>query len=313
MTESHEVDNELNHSPQKPESNASIIAPFIMTAIVFFILGVMIAYISFGGSSDDTNNTFDLSRQETVVALSVDSTLDVLLPSPTALQLDDSEAISNAVNSTAIAQAVDATFVALTPTATPLPTDVPTELTFAEENPSKGPIDAPITLVEFSDYLCPYCARFHADTLDPLLEHYGDNVRFIYREYPIIGGQASVDIATAGACANLQDKYWEFADLIWENRLSAERPNIDAEMLDDFGVQLELDLGSYATCRTDGTGLDLVIADFEAGQEYRITGTPGFFVSGERFTAGAVPIEYFMDIIDAQLIDLGITPPERPA
>ena len=318
MTESNDYNYDVNQLKAKSEDNAGALAPVLMTAAVFFALGLMVAYILFGGSSDsnDPDNAVDtasVSRQETVVALSIDGTLGALLPTATPLQLDDPEALANAANSTLIAQAVEGTFVALTPTATPFPTDVPTELTFSGANPARGPENAPVTLVEFSDYLCPYCARFHADTLEPLLDHYGDNIRFVYREYPIIGGQASVDISTAAHCVNLQGKYWEFADLIWENRLSQERPTIDAAMLDSFGERLELDAESYTACREDGTGLDLVIADFDAGQLYEVRATPGFFISGERFTFGAVPIEYFMDIIDTQLIEQGITPPERPA
>ena len=297
-------------------SNAGALAPVLMTAAVFFALGLMVAYILFGGSEAQGNTPANadedsISRQQTVVALSIDGTMGALLPTATPLQLDDPDALANAMNGTQIAQAVEGTFIALTPTATPFPTDVPTELTFLENNPSQGPVDAPIILVEFSDYLCPYCARFHAETLTPLLEHYGDNVRFIYREYPIIGGQASVDISTAAACANLQGKYWEFADLIWANRLSQDRPAIDGAMLANFGTTLELDMDSYNTCREDGTGLNLVIADFDDGRLYNVSATPGFFISGERFTYGAVPIEYFMDVIDAQLIKKGITPPVR--
>lgn len=318
MTEANDYSTEIEE-PQHPETNGSALAPVLMTAAVFFALGLMVGYIFFGGTDDtgDATNTVEqdsLDRQGTVVALSIDGTMSSMLPTATPLQLDDSDAVANAMNGTQIADAVQATFVALTPTATPFPTDVPTELTFDEEhNPSRGPEDAPIVLVEFSDYLCPYCARFHNDTLEPLLDHYGDNIRFIYREYPIIGGQASVDISVAAKCANVQDQYWEFADLIWENRLSEARPNIDQAMLDSFGQELDLDTESYNACREDGTGLNMVIADFDAGQLYDVRATPGFFISGERFTYGAVPIEYFMDIIDAQLIEKGITPPERPA
>lgn len=206
--------------------------------------------------------------------------------------------------------AVQATFMALTPTVTPLPTNVPVAESFTTNNPVLGPEDAPITIVEFSDYNCGFCGRFHAQTLTPLLQHYGDLVRFVYREYPIIGGQVSADIGAAAQCAGEQDKYWEYSDLIWANRTSQERPEITGETLTTWANEVGLNFDQFLACLEEGRGFEVVIADFEAGRAYNITGTPTFFINGERFV-GAQPLEAFQAIIDRQLLEMGIEPPER--
>ncbi len=204
--------------------------------------------------------------------------------------------------------AVQETFEALTPPATAIPTNVPVSETFTASNPVLGPEDAPITIVEFSDYLCPYCGRFHIDTLDPLLEHYDGLVRFVYREYPIIGGQTSVAVGAAAQCANLQGKYWPYADLIWENQTSSERQAWSEELLMGFAEQIDLGSTAFTACLEDESGVNVVIADYEQGREYNITGTPTFFINGEKLV-GAQPFENFRQVIDRQLREQGIEPP----
>ena len=146
-----------------------------------------------------------------------------------------------------IVAAVQGTQTALVPTITPLPTNVPILLTVADFNPYRGPEDAPITMVEFSDYWCSFCGRFHSEVLEPLLEHYGDYVKFVYREYPVIGGQSSATIGSSAQCANLQGKYWEFVDLVWTNT-TGDRIPLDGEILASYATIVELDQDEYETC-----------------------------------------------------------------
>ncbi|MCI0711810.1 MAG: DsbA family protein [Chloroflexi bacterium] len=208
-----------------------------------------------------------------------------------------------------VARAVEATFIALTPTATPFPTRVPTDQTLAEHNPFLGDDDAPIVMVEFSDYQCPYCAQFHAETPGPLLERYDGLLKFVYREYPVIDPPLSVDISVAAQCAGIQDKYWEFADSIWLNQASLARQPITPDLLVEFAQTAELDVEAFNACLDDGTGLNNVVVDYEAGRNYNISGTPGFFINGNRFPFGAAAIEVFIEAIDAELERMGITPP----
>lgn len=222
----------------------------------------------------------------------------------------EAQATTYAIIQTQVYSAVQSTLVALTPSPTPLPTNVPIDLTFTEHNPRLGPEDAPVTIVEFSDYQCPYCGRFHSNTLQPLLDHYGDLVQFIYREYPIIGGQSSADAGAAALCANQQNQYWSFADLIWE--ATANRESLTSETLTNFAIQLELDMLAYTVCVESGEGIDMVVIDYQAGRDFAITGTPTFFINGEKLV-GAQPIEVFMSVIDRKLQEKGIEPPTTPS
>lgn len=206
--------------------------------------------------------------------------------------------------------AVDATFIALTPEPTLPPTRVPFELTYTDHNPRLGSDDAPVKIVEFSDYQCPYCGYFHATTLQPLLDHYGDLVQFVYREYPIIGGQTSAEAGASALCAAEQGLYWEYVDLIWANQLSDERITMSTDLLTGFAEQVALDMDAYTTCLETEVGMNYVIVDYQAGIDFDIRATPTFFIDGERIS-GANPLEDFMDIIDAQLVRKGLQPPAR--
>ena len=206
--------------------------------------------------------------------------------------------------------ALSETLIALTPPATPIPTRVPLEETYVVHNPSLGPDDAPITIVEFSDYQCPYCLRFHTTVLPPLIDHYGDLVRFVYREYPVIGGQSSAAAGVAAQCAFQQGKYWEFTDLIWENQAqdAQDRLPLDNDLFVRLAETVNLDMQAFNECVISDESLTLINIDLEAGKAFNITGTPTFFIEGERLV-GAHPLETFIRIIDAERTKKGIEIP----
>lgn len=257
----------------RPPSSNIVILPLLITAIIFFGLGFAMATL--------------LSEEEA---------------SPTRVTTDK----------TAVNVAVQQTFMALTPTATPLPTLVPSQLAVMEHNPAIGPTNAPILFVEFSDYQCPYCSIFHASVRDQLLEHYGELIRYVFRDYPIIGLQESAKIAGAVQCAGFQGKFWEYSSLIWTNQNpnNETRLTLDENALLMFGDELDLDRTVLQTCIESETGLALVAQDFVEGQKFNIDGTPSFLING-RMYSGALPVESFLNIIDAELLRLGITPPDR--
>lgn len=236
------------------------------------------------------------------------STLDAILA--TAQMNSEQRATVDAAIKAEINAAVEGTLIALTPTATPLPTRVPVADTVVDHNPFLGPEDAPVTMVEFSDYQCSFCGRFHGEVLDPLLAHYGDLLRFVYREFPVIGGQSSAVIGAAAQCASFQGMYWEYVAPVWENMTGTRQPITDDDLL-DYGTNIGLDMEAFESCLADGAGFDNVVIDFEAGRAYNITGTPTFFINGTRLV-GAQPVEAFMNAIDRELLQLGIDPPERP-
>lgn len=235
------------------------------------------------------------------------ATLDAILA--TAQLNTDQRATVNAAIKAEINAAVEGTLLALTPPPTPFPTRIPVAQTIVEHNPYRGPEDAPITMVEFSDYWCTFCGRFHSQVLEPLLDHYGDLLRFVYREYPVIGGQASATIGAAAQCAGFQGQYWEFTDQVWENVTGAQEA-VNDEVILEYASNIDIDMEAFETCIAESDGLNNVNIDYQAGLAYNITGTPTFFINGIRLV-GAQPIEVFMNAIDSELLDLGIEPPSR--
>lgn len=193
--------------------------------------------------------------------------------------------------------------------ATPAPY-VPVADLLTDHSPSIGPADAAVTIIEFSDYLCPYCARHHADTHDTILTHYDGLIRYVYRDYPIIGGNATALVSVAAHCVNEQGLYFEYADLVWGNQVSETRINLDRTALTDLATQVGADMELFNTCFTNATAIDFVNADYQAGRDLGINGTPTFFIEGTRFV-GAQPLASFMDAIDAELTKKSITPPAR--
>jgi len=201
--------------------------------------------------------------------------------------------------------------VVVTPTATPLP---PTATPLAPEDtvdddPFIGAADAPVKVVEFSDYQCGFCRRFYDETLFPLTDRYGDLIQFVYRDFPIFG-QPSIEAAIAAECSGDQDQYWGFHNAIFDSQASSDRPELNRATFSAIAVSLELDLDAWNACFDDEATYNEVIADAIDGDAWGVTGTPTFFINGQAIV-GAQPYEVFVQIIDAELVALGIEPPDE--
>jgi len=165
-----------------------------------------------------------------------------------------------------------------------------------DDDPAWGPEDAPVTIVEFSDFQCPFCGRFHQQTYPRLRETYGDRIRFVYRDFPILQLHPNALIsAQAANCANEQGKYWEYHDLLLTNQDQSDRT-----ALSNFAAQLELNMTAFDECLDSGRYEQEVNADTRAGSGYGVTGTPTFFING-RPLVGAQPYEVFAAMIDEEL------------
>jgi len=163
-----------------------------------------------------------------------------------------------------------------------------------DNDPFQGPEDAPITIVEFGDFKCGYCARFHSETLAPLLEDYEGQVRIVFRDYPILGS-TSLDAAFAAECANDQGAFWPYHDLLYENQQILGRDTYLA-----LAEQLELDVDTFTSCIDNQTYRDEVFADYSDGQRLGVTGTPTFYING-RPIIGAQPYPVFASAIEEEL------------
>ena len=165
-----------------------------------------------------------------------------------------------------------------------------------DDDPYMGPEDAPVTIVEFSDFQCAYCGRFREQTFDTLIDAYGDQVRFVYRDFPLSSMHPqSQKAAEAAQCAHDQEMFWPMHDLLLSNQSS-----LNDDSYTQFAQELQLDVEAFDQCLESGKYEDEVLADLEDGLEYGVTGTPAFFVNG-RLLMGALPFEQFSAAIEAEL------------
>lgn len=175
-----------------------------------------------------------------------------------------------------------------------LPAWLPPRQEVAAEGPSRGPAGAPITIVEFSDYECPYCSKAEA-VVSQVLETYGDKVRLVYRDFPLPGHPAAQKAAEAAHCAGDQGKFWDM-----HGKLFANQRALAPEALKGYAKDLALDAAKFAACLESGEKAAAVAAHKKAGDEAGVSGTPAFFVNGVQLS-GAQPFERFKEVIDAEL------------
>lgn len=159
---------------------------------------------------------------------------------------------------------------------------------------AKGPKDAPVTIVEFSDFQCPYCARV-GPALKRLEETYGDRLRIVFRNYPLPIHPNAPKAAEAALCAQDQGKFWEMHD-----KLFANQQKLQVADLKTTGAEIGLDPRAFAQCLDSGKHEAALRADAEQGTAYGVSGTPAFFING-RFVSGAQPYENFAQIVDDEL------------
>jgi protein-disulfide isomerase len=161
--------------------------------------------------------------------------------------------------------------------------------------PFLGPVDAPVTIIEFSDYTCGYC-RLIQETLTEVVEKYDGQVRIVFRDFPQ-GGQGSLafNAALATRCSAEQKKFQEMRTLLFQNQ-----PRFDSGRLIRYASSIELDLDDFEYCMNLETNWTKVQADYEDGVKYGVSATPTFFING-RILVGAAPISEFERLINLAL------------
>jgi protein-disulfide isomerase len=170
-----------------------------------------------------------------------------------------------------------------------------------------GKSDAPLTMVEFTDYQCPFCGRFEATTFPEIKKNYIDTgkMRLIVRDLPLEGLHPfAMKAAQAAHCASDQGKFWEMKDLLFKNQ-----NKLDADSLTGYATKdLALNADTFKKCMADGKHLKEIGAEARYAQSLGITGTPTFIVgktAGDsvegRVIVGALPIENFAAVIDEEL------------
>jgi len=168
----------------------------------------------------------------------------------------------------------------------------------AGDAPSKGPKSAPVTIVEFADFECPFCGRV-APTLKQVVDTYGDKVRLVFRDYPLPNHSKAPKASEAAACAGDQGQFWEMYD-----KLFAAGARLEEVDLKRHAIDLKLDSASFYECLDSGRKAADIARSVDAGQQLGISGTPAFYING-RLLSGAQPFERFAEIIDEELARVG--------
>lgn len=170
----------------------------------------------------------------------------------------------------------------------------PLRMPVEAKGPARGPDKAPITIVMFSDYECPYCSR-GVESVEAVRARYPQQVRLVYRDYPLEFHKNAVPAAVAARCAGAQGKFWEMHDVLYQNQRA-----LDADALKGHAAGLGLDAGKFAACAADPAQAKAVAEDMAAGAALGVSGTPAFFINGIALS-GAQPAEAFAAIIDREL------------
>jgi len=177
----------------------------------------------------------------------------------------------------------------------------------------KGDENAPVTMVEFSEYLCPFCAEYvgvdvipsrpidEERTYQQIIKNYVDTgkARYIFRDFPVHGEKAK-KIAQAAHCAGGRGKYWEYHDLLFERQKDLSEATDLEDLLKTLASELNLDIDEFNLCLTDNEVAKVVDDNYELGKRVGVSGTPSFFINGHMLV-GAQPFENFKKIIEEEL------------
>jgi protein-disulfide isomerase len=162
------------------------------------------------------------------------------------------------------------------------------------KGPSRGPENAKVTIVEFSDFQCPFCGRAH-DTVEEVMSAYAGKVRLVFRQFPLEFHENAPKAAEAALCANEQSKFWDYHDLLFKNQQKLKVDDLKAH-----AASMGLDAGKFNECLDSGRMATAVKEDQAAGAKAGVNGTPAFFINGTMLS-GAQPLEEFKKVIDAEL------------
>lgn len=168
-------------------------------------------------------------------------------------------------------------------------------------DPVLGEPDAPVLMIEFSEFPCPFCERYSLETFPKIKEEYIDTgkIRYVFKDF-LVHGESAAQVGLVAQCAFEQDAFWEMHDLLFERRddwLQAEEAE-KAELFQSYADELELDLEELEVCIEAGS--DDLESDTAEGQGVGIQGTPSFLIGGE-LLVGAQPYEKFQEVIEKAL------------
>src|SRR3989344_5171331 len=175
-----------------------------------------------------------------------------------------------------------------------------------DDDPMLGDKSAPVTIVEFSDFQCPFCRTFWKNTLPLIKSNYIDTgkVRFVYRDYPLSFHESAQAAAEAAECAEDQGKYWQMHDKLFSEQEKEGQGTIQFSTADikNWAAEIGLNAGSFNECLSSRKHRGEVEKDFSDGSAAGVSGTPAFFINGHS-VLGAQPFSIFQEAIEEALKD----------
>lgn len=176
-----------------------------------------------------------------------------------------------------------------------------------DDDPSMGEDDAPLTLIEFTDYQCPYCSRHYTQTYSQIKENYVSTgkVKYVIRDYPLSFHPHAQITAEATECADDQKKFWEMHDKIFATQANwSQTPDVK-DLLKQYASELKLNTTTFNTCLDSGTHKAEVQKDLADGAASGVGGTPGFWLVSKdgksQYINGAMPYATFQQAFDSML------------
>ena len=169
-----------------------------------------------------------------------------------------------------------------------------------------GDPEAPVLIQEFGDFQCPFCRRFHDETLPRIVDEYvrTGQVSFVYVHFPVVDsndpGQESHAAAAASVCAGWQNRFWDYHDVLFANQTAENRGDFTDARLRAMAEELGLDLVDFDGCYDSQDPLDVVAADTDLARQSGLNATPSFLINGQPLI-GAQPYEAFQQAIEAAL------------
>lgn len=170
----------------------------------------------------------------------------------------------------------------------------PFRLDVPADGPAKGPASAPVTIVEYSDFQCPWCREL-STTLDQVKAKYGDQVRIVFRQFPLNNHENAQKAAEAALCAHEQGKFWELHDTMFKNQQALGVADLKTK-----AAELGLNASTFNQCLDSGKTAKAVEAEMKGGAALGVGTTPSFFVNG-RPLVGGLPLEQITAVIDEEL------------
>jgi protein-disulfide isomerase len=170
-----------------------------------------------------------------------------------------------------------------------------------KDTPSKGPDNAKVVIVEYSDFQCPYCARAH-DTLSQVEKEYGDKIRVLHKQFPLAFHKWAEGGSIGALCVYQQDKnaFWKVYDYLYKNQGTVTPENVKEKVLESVKDDSKINKEKFNECYDGKKTLDKVKADMAEGQSVGVSGTPAFLINGRKIS-GAQPLQNFKAIIDDEL------------